>query len=171
MTTYAKNCIVCDKQLANVTDDDENQPDKGLYFRTHGQYGSEEFDPMDGSILEICVCDECIVRARSEGKVLYGREWKPVVSIDPGFDKIPTLVGKTPTPGRPLTDWTGEETTSFDFKNAGEDVLFVDWDDIGAVDNDGNDLYPEIEWIPAIKDKCERTHKRAMAHRAKFNKE
>lgn len=38
----------------------EFQPSGGLAFRTRGHYGSTFFDPMDGSGLEIAVCDECV---------------------------------------------------------------------------------------------------------------
>lgn len=32
----------------------------GTAFRIYGHYGSTVFDPMDGSSLEIVICDECL---------------------------------------------------------------------------------------------------------------
>ncbi len=34
----------------------------GLHFRTYGHYGSTIFDPMDGTYLDVAICDECIMK-------------------------------------------------------------------------------------------------------------
>lgn len=64
------NCIVCDKDLKNVFGKSINQPEFGLTFTTVGNYGSIVFDPMDGSYLEVNICDECLKKASKEQKVL-----------------------------------------------------------------------------------------------------
>lgn len=38
------------------------QPMGGLHFLTYGHYGSTVFDPMDGSKLNIAVCDDCLTK-------------------------------------------------------------------------------------------------------------
>lgn len=71
------DCIVCKKPLDNVTPAGVNQPSLGLAFQSHGHYGSIVFDPMNGSYLEINVCDPCLKQAGMEGRVLIGYP-KPV---------------------------------------------------------------------------------------------
>lgn len=74
-------CFKCDKILEPVMpDSDRNQPYNATRFETHGQYGSSVFDENDGSLLEINICDECLVK--SKDKVLHKegipkRMWKP----------------------------------------------------------------------------------------------
>lgn len=70
------HCIRCEKQMHNILDSfDERanlkgcQPNDGLAFYTQGHYGSTYFDPMDGSYIEICVCDECLESADKAGRV------------------------------------------------------------------------------------------------------
>lgn len=64
-------CFCCDKTLTNweyETDDGyivNVQPMEGLHFQTCGHYGSTVFDPMDGTSLDIAICDECIMKKRS----------------------------------------------------------------------------------------------------------
>lgn len=65
------NCIVCDKPLKNFGYED-NQPDGGTAFQSHGHYGSTAFDPMDGTYLEINICDPCLTAAGAKGQVLVG---------------------------------------------------------------------------------------------------
>jgi hypothetical protein len=58
------SCIVCKKELRDLSSDtgeDSVHPVDGLHFRTYGHYGSTVFDPMDGTYLDIVVCDECIL--------------------------------------------------------------------------------------------------------------
>lgn len=67
-------CIVCSKHLDDVFpeyEQDQNQPCYGLTFVTYGHYGSTSFDPMDGSTLELNVCEECLDKARKDNKILY----------------------------------------------------------------------------------------------------
>ena len=64
-------CIVCNKELQNFQNNNENHPVLGLEFITHGHYGSTFFDPMDGAILVINICDDCIRKASEDKKVLH----------------------------------------------------------------------------------------------------
>ena len=36
------------------------QPMGGVAFLSHGHFGSSVFDPMDGSIIQIVLCDPCL---------------------------------------------------------------------------------------------------------------
>lgn len=75
MSRYTRiPCIVCDKELENVDFTADNQPYEGTAFSTHGHYGSTSFDPMNGSMLEINICDECLVVKGKANKVLWRRE-------------------------------------------------------------------------------------------------
>lgn len=48
-----------------------NQPLDGLAFSTGGAYGTTLFDPMDGSTLEVNVCDPCLRKASEQRRVLF----------------------------------------------------------------------------------------------------
>jgi hypothetical protein len=118
--THALPCIACGKQLPNVFDDAENQPENGLAFITHGHYGSGAFDPMDGEYIEITVCDDCVRRAASEGKVLAGRDTKPVIceGVLVGHERV----------NRATVPFNPDVAGSFD----ATDVLNVDPEDVWA---------------------------------------
>jgi hypothetical protein len=49
-----------------------HQPVDGLGFHTRGAYGSSYFDPMDGSYLELSICDGCVEEADKKGFVNRG---------------------------------------------------------------------------------------------------
>jgi hypothetical protein len=123
---------VCGRELRNIFDDATNQPGDGTTFETHGHYGSTAFDPMDGTYLEINVCDPCLTAARERGVVLHGMDRKVVVCEGVGVGWTKAL--------RPLLPWTGDEPEQ-DYQRPGENVLEVDLDDVG-----NHTLYPEIEW-------------------------
>jgi hypothetical protein len=69
MSTKALPCIVCGTELESFRD--PNQPLGGLAFATKGHYGSTVFDAMDGSTLEITICDACLTKAMAAGRVLH----------------------------------------------------------------------------------------------------
>lgn len=72
-------CICCGAGLESSSPDlDSSQPLGGLAFRTHGHYGSGAFDPMDGSSIEIVVCDPCVEEAGRAGHVLHVVPVRPV---------------------------------------------------------------------------------------------
>lgn len=59
-------CIVCDREFEPAANDPafETVPYEGTLFYATGHYGSTAFDPMDGSSLEIIVCDKCLLDRR-----------------------------------------------------------------------------------------------------------
>lgn len=63
-------CIICKKSLEDIGDD--NQPIGGLSFHSYGHYGTSVFDPMDGTYLEINVCDECVTKGRRGRQCPHG---------------------------------------------------------------------------------------------------
>lgn len=64
-------CIVCGKKLKDIGSGSINHPSEGISFSSPGQYGTTAFDPMDGSLLEINICDGCIVAAARVRRVLF----------------------------------------------------------------------------------------------------
>lgn len=90
-TINALPCIVCGGALIGCST--PNQPLDALAFSTSGHYGTTLFDPMDGSALEINVCDPCLAKAGAAGRVLHYREpkniqrdpepWSAALSGDP----------------------------------------------------------------------------------------
>lgn len=96
-------CIVCGKILEAAMPDnsDKNQPYAGLAFHSHGHYGGTVFDSMGNELLEVNICDECLVAKACEGVVLHGckavthtawdmSKWEPEAMID---DQQPTDPG------------------------------------------------------------------------------
>ena len=71
-------CFVCFKPLYEVLrerGEGINQPEQATVFITNGHYGSTAFDPLDGSWLELNICDPCL-RERSKS-VLIGKQYAP----------------------------------------------------------------------------------------------
>ena len=126
MSVEALPCVRCDSPLENVFDDAENQPHAGLAFTSAGHYGGTLFDPMDGSYIEISLCDKCLAKMRDAGRVLYGRKSKPVIYQG-------DVVGWTPV-HRELVTWNGQDEPP-------EEPL-----QIGDLDLENGDLLPEIHW-------------------------
>ena len=60
MTHPTLECFRCGKPLDNIMGEDGQQPVGGLTFSTCGHYGSAFFDPLDGSSIELSICDECL---------------------------------------------------------------------------------------------------------------
>lgn len=66
-------CIICDKELDNMHYKSRLKdsyvyvhPMDGLHFQSYGHYGSSVFDPMDGSSLDIAICDECLLKHKDK---------------------------------------------------------------------------------------------------------
>lgn len=75
-------CFKCNKPMERVFDGGwELQPNDGLHFDTTGAYGSTKFDPMDGSSLNIIICDDCIVEGAKQGLVMLDQKYVGI-----GFD-------------------------------------------------------------------------------------
>ena len=92
------NCIACGKEMLNIMEDRGHQPLEGLSFHSYGHYGTTFFDPMDGSPIQIAVCDECLVKADAKGWVdrpegknpeYSWQDMKPVGNeiLDEGWDE------------------------------------------------------------------------------------
>lgn len=64
-------CVVCRASLPNL-EEDGFHPNGGTAFHTSGHYGSGVFDPMDGTYLEIAICDNCLRTAGADGVVVMG---------------------------------------------------------------------------------------------------
>ncbi len=60
-------CIICNKALEPVFPETSDQPSQANSFVTHGTYGSEYFDPLDGSYIYINICDGCLEALESSG--------------------------------------------------------------------------------------------------------
>lgn len=61
------NCFKCEKSLEDIGD---IQPMYGVAFVTYGHYGSTYFDPMDGTSIEIVICDDCL---KENEEKIYGK--------------------------------------------------------------------------------------------------
>ena len=73
-TARILDCFKCGKPLESAfppEHTDTNQPYAGTTFTSSGHYGSTAFDAMDGSFLELNICDDCLRANRSQ--VLLGR--------------------------------------------------------------------------------------------------
>lgn len=121
MRQYSLPCIVCGKQLENsepVGSTERNQPLDGTAFSTHGHYGSTFFDPQDGQMLEITVCDECL--GKHKDKILWRQDFRYIKCAD-------VIVGVEYLDG-PLVPYAEQAQD--------EDVLHVHPNDLG-MQNDG----------------------------------
>lgn len=65
-------CLVCGKELPSAMSG-SRQPYGATTFTSTGQYGSTQFDEMDGSFLEINICSDCLTEAAQKGLVMIGR--------------------------------------------------------------------------------------------------
>lgn len=63
------HCICCCREMDNIMAGKGHQPNDGLSFHTYGHYGSTFFDLLDGSAIQIAVCDECLEEADKKGLI------------------------------------------------------------------------------------------------------
>jgi hypothetical protein len=119
------DCIVCKKPLENVFPDkkDLNQPDEGCAFFSAGHYGSRVFDPIDGSGIEINVCDPCLDEAWAAGRVLHHRRPNPV-NKDPLMEALVLLKQL----GFVKLEWNADEHEIVVFNRASEELRIADFD-------------------------------------------
>jgi hypothetical protein len=122
-------CVICGAQLERIDNmSDESCPYKGTNFTTHGHYGSTVFDPMDGSFITLNICDPCLTRAGEQGRVVAGRDSRPVkcdVQVAP--DRwMECNVGHERISDSGLVPWT-KDLATFD-----DDVCRIGLDDIEA---------------------------------------
>ena len=64
-------CVVCGCELRPIisTDVADNHPSGALSFQSEGQFGSVEYDPLDGSYIEINICSPCLRRLGQKNQV------------------------------------------------------------------------------------------------------
>lgn len=97
-------CLACGKVLQQaLSEKSPMQPDEGIYCETPGSYGSTVWDSLDGEYLVFLICDECMIRAGEQGRVMTYRKWRPVLS-DAGFS-VPSVVGREWLRNRGLVRW------------------------------------------------------------------
>lgn len=74
-------CIVCGRELREALQGfSVNQPSEGVLAIIDGNYGSTVFDPMNGEMLQVNICDPCLVEAGELGRVVHGRNSRPVIA-------------------------------------------------------------------------------------------
>jgi hypothetical protein len=90
------NCFKCEKELTSFQ---PNQPYDAVSFTSYGQYGSQVFDPMDHSFLEIHICDDCLTKAGDSGFVSIAQTTENLyVPVKyPNGNIVDTLVGSIRT--------------------------------------------------------------------------
>ena len=78
-------CICCRRDLKDLGTGSPNHASDANAFISYGQYGSRLFDPMDGSYLEVNICDQCLEMAVTDCLVLRGkpREFNKLEIWDP----------------------------------------------------------------------------------------
>lgn len=62
-------CVCCACGMENIMSGRGHQPSGGMSFHSYGHYGTSFFDPMDGSYVQVAICDECLVSADSRGAI------------------------------------------------------------------------------------------------------
>lgn len=86
-------CIMCDKILDPAFPLEKEtiaaQPYGATTFFSSGQYGSTVFDPIDDSMLQINVCDECLEKkyqnvGLDKGPYIPTVKWTPPPSNSSG---------------------------------------------------------------------------------------
>jgi len=92
------SCICCGAALPNIMAGRGIQPMGGVAFLSHGHFGSSVFDPMDGSIIQIVLCDPCLSekgwhpadlpRKRSEAPGPEGEEEITTEMLDPLLGRV-----------------------------------------------------------------------------------
>lgn len=160
MSEFAKPCFKCGKELKNVDASCENQPYDGMYFTSPGNYGSAVFDSLDGHRLEIAICDDCMVAAGEQGRVLMGREFRLVRTFLDG-QTVPVIVGREKL-DRPYVDWRKGLSDYGD-----DDHVTVEPEEVGTR------LSDRIEWHPAgvefVKQELERARKARTENSVEVN--
>lgn len=126
------NCFKCEKDLQSL---DTYQPDRAVTFAAEGQYGSTVFDPMDGSFLEIDICDDCLVLAGDSGFVRIAQTHENLfVPMRTGENVIEVLVGSIRTGHFIPIPWNKDLPYLHDRKFVIEDVneLEREWSRISS---------------------------------------
>ena len=85
-----KKCFKCNVTLeSSISSDEDQELDEptlnSIAFISHGNYGSTIFDPMDGSYLEIYVCDQCLVNFKNK---VYHITRNPPIEQEPSIQTL-----------------------------------------------------------------------------------
>ncbi len=94
-------CLICGKRLERANETYEQQPNDGIMCETAGNYGSTVFDSQDGERLAFNICDECMVKAGAQGRVMTYRKYRPVL-----VSKV--VVGREMLKNRPYIPWNAD---------------------------------------------------------------
>lgn len=85
MDIITRACFVCNKTVLSAFDDYEmdilEPASKAVCFTSGGNFGSTIFDPMDGTIIEITVCDDCLKNKKDRViayKIQHKKSYKKV---------------------------------------------------------------------------------------------
>ena len=129
-------CIVCGTAMdqAMPMEGITNQPSNGVSCWTHGNYGSTVFDSICGdSRLLFSVCDECLVKAAGQERVLWQRDARPVYAYMDDHE-FRTRVGwerldRPAIPWQPHTGWENDETEQIEVEpeDVGTKMGTVEW--------------------------------------------
>lgn len=95
-------CIICGKTLKRAWHL-EAQPSDGIMCETAGNYGSTIFDSQDGARLAFNICDPCMVKAGSQGRVMTYRKYKLILIGEGPLHHL--VVGKEYV-DQPYTPWS-----------------------------------------------------------------
>jgi hypothetical protein len=115
-------CFTCGRTLRNAFPDQENQPEEGTEFRTHGHYGSTFWDNLDGEELVLNICDECL-REHTE-RLAQHKQYQPVTAHR-------MVVGKHWV-DRPMVPYSGNRDdgeVKIEPEEIGSDLPNVEWPD------------------------------------------
>lgn len=133
MTTLA--CIVCRSELESAIPvpppfaEDGNQPSEGTAFQSYGHYGSTAFDPMDGSRIEVNICDECLTKAGREGLVLWQQAYREIYRNDTEVHVGREWLDRPPVPWDPDVQSTPEPPVYIDPDEIGKGGRMFEWRD------------------------------------------
>lgn len=134
-------CFKCEEPMQRAFEGGyELQPDAGLHFDTGGAYGSTVFDPMDGSSLNILICDDCIVEAARKGHVLLDQKTVGI-GFNPSFGDEPPAVFPAGfhVPDRPPIPWDPWDP---DQRYEQQEPLMVEPEDVA----EAKELHSTVMW-------------------------
>jgi hypothetical protein len=123
-------CFKCGKEMQRVTDGGwELQPEDGLHFEALGAYGSTVFDPMDGSSLNIIICDDCITEGARQGLVMLDQKYVGISvgdPIRPDSEIMADFACGYYSPEREAVPWDPDK------EYEDQEPLRVDWEDVAT---------------------------------------
>lgn len=111
-------CLVCGIELEPTHPElCPTQPNEGVMISTAGNYGSRVWDSMDGYVLAVVICDDCLVKAADMGRVQLDRHYIPVQTdmlYDPA-QYCKSIVGSLRVQDFELRDWDSKQPNPLPF--------------------------------------------------------